>query len=360
MTISKNTYIPSLPLNFNDTRIERVKSHCHLGLWLTENMSWEKHIGETSKKVSPSLNLFKRMSHQIDRKTKLFIYRCYIRPKLEYATCVFGCNLTKGQIDSLEDIQRQALLSAVNAYRHTSHNKLLQESGFEPLMIRRKYFGLCHLYRIIHRQTPDYLTNLLPQYVHERAQYALRNAYDFSIPRVAQNYIRLSFFWSSLHHWNALDLDIRQAPSLNNFKKRLKLLYFHQGIKLYDVLTDRNSVHHARMRMGLSGLNDHRKKYNFISLNNCPLCGKKPENTVHYFLRCPYLAVQRNVLIGDITQLLTARLPDLELYPTTSQGFNALVSIFLYGSSSLSFDENISLFKSIHTFIRNSKRFEIN
>ncbi len=36
------------------------------------------------------------------------------------------------------------------------------------------------------------------------------------------------------------------------------------------------------MRMGLSGLNTHRRKYNFINDNTCALCNTKAENTYHY------------------------------------------------------------------------------
>ncbi len=58
-------------------------------------------------------------------KTKLLLYKTYVRPVLEYATCVFSSHLTAGQEQMLEDVQRQALLACLNAYRHTSHTKLL-------------------------------------------------------------------------------------------------------------------------------------------------------------------------------------------------------------------------------------------
>ncbi len=41
------------------------------------------------------------------------------------------------------------------------------------------------------------------------------------------------------------------------------------------------------MQMGLSGLNVHRRKYNFIIDNTCPLRNMKAENTYHYFLVRP-------------------------------------------------------------------------
>jgi ribonuclease P/MRP protein subunit RPP40 len=282
MIFSKKIIRPRpLPILFNQKEIKMVSSHCHLGVWFTENMSWSKHVHETIKKTSVSLNILKRMPRNINRKTKLSVYKTYIRPKLEYSTFVFNGNLTKDLIDDMENIQRQALLTAVNAYRHTSHEKLLLECGIEPLLIRRRYFGLCHLYKIIHGLSPHYLNTLLPAYVQNTTNYALRNARDFSIPRTNKNYVRLSFFWSTLHNWNALSNDVRQSASLAIFKKQIKEATFYIPNKLFDIFTPKSSVHHARMRMGLSALNAHRRKYNFITYNNCPLCGEKPDDVTH-------------------------------------------------------------------------------
>lgn len=85
------------PLFLNGVQITRVNSHCHLGLWLTENMSWEKHTQEIIKRTSNSVTLLKRMSSKISLKTKLAIDKTYVRPKLEYATCVFSGNMTDDQ-----------------------------------------------------------------------------------------------------------------------------------------------------------------------------------------------------------------------------------------------------------------------
>ena len=361
MIVSKKLIHPPRPqLYLNNVPIKMVKQHCHLGIWFTDNMSWGKHIQELNSNVSKSLNLLKRMSNKIDRKTKLFIYKCYIRPKLEYCTSVYSGNLSKDQIDSLENIQRQALLCAVQGYRHTSHEKLLQESGIEPLSVRRRYFGLCHLYKIIHQLTPNYLTCILPPYVRDTTPYPLRNACDFIIPRTTQNYIKLSFFWNTLYNWNALDITIRESASLNVFKHGLKSLMMSRPNKLFDLSTPKGSVHHSRMRMGLSGLNAHRRKYKFINYNNCPLCGQKPDDTIHFFFKCPYQAMHRNTLVGVLSNILRLHIPNIDQMINTLTNLKLLNSIVLFGSELLSYDDNIVLFKAIHYYIADTKRFDMN
>ncbi len=75
---------------------------------------------------------------------------------LEYATFIFNAHLSKSRVGVLENIKRRALVSSLGAYRHSSHSKLLHESGIKPLAIPRKYFGPCHLYKVIHGPAPEY------------------------------------------------------------------------------------------------------------------------------------------------------------------------------------------------------------
>jgi hypothetical protein len=113
------------------------------------------------------------------------------------------------------------------------------------------------------------------------------------------------------------------------------------------------------MRMGLSRLNAYRNKYNFITYSNCPLCGLKPEDSIHYFLKCPYLAIPRQRLIEALEPLLVPHTPGITLIPTTRQEYKKLNDIFSNGSSELSLDINIEVFRLIHSFIIATKRFDI-
>ena len=118
----------------------------------------------------------------------------------------------------------------------------------------------------------------------------------------------------------------------------------------------KGALNHARLRMGLSALNAHRKKYNFISFNDCPKCGQKPENEVHYLLKCPDLVAHRAVLMGTISPLLERRV-EISLPPITHAEQTKLVSILLYGSPDLSVEDNKVLFESVRAFIEQSNRF---
>jgi hypothetical protein len=212
----------AINLTFGGTPITRVHTHCHLGLDFSDTMSWDSQVNKICTRASQSVNILKRMNKTIDRKTKLFIYKLFIRPKLEYANVVYGKNLSHAQIDSLEKVQRHALLSITRAYQHTSHVKLLHETSIEPLTVRRKYFRLCQLFKMIHKLGPSYLSALMPPQVHEVSRYPLRNSQDYFKPKIRKSFFLNSFLWSAIDDWNRLHLNIRNSTTLRTFKVHLK------------------------------------------------------------------------------------------------------------------------------------------
>ena len=85
------------------------------------------------------------------------------------------------------------------------------------------------------------------------------------------------------------NLNMKNILTLQNFKTRLKLdipkLY-----KPYINGTHKGYVHLRRICMGLSALNEHRKKYNFIHNSMCPNCVNPHEAEKHFFTECPSYA----------------------------------------------------------------------
>ena len=186
MVISKKLTRPKYPdLLLNDQTIERVTSHTHLGLTLTDYLTWGAHIDRICTSAGKSINMLKRLCHKIPRETKVRIYKTFIRPKLEYADAVFDAcsdNFSK----QLESVQRQAALACSRAYRCTSHTALLKELGLEPLATRRKYHKMALLYKMVKKLVPDYLSNLVPAQVSDVVRYNLRHGNNLIPPRISK------------------------------------------------------------------------------------------------------------------------------------------------------------------------------
>ena len=108
------------------------------------------------------------------------------------------------------------------------------------------------------------------------------------------------------------------------------------------------------MRLGLSGLNEHRHRKNFIDNPYCPNCPQIAESNRHYILECPTYAVLRRELIVRI--LDTIPMNDIiKPHFFTETDNEVIIRILINGTKIVKVDK--SLFDSLSSFIIETKRF---
>ena len=222
-----------------------------------------------------------------------------------------------------------------------SGGRLCQYCGEPWRWLKHK---LIQLFKMTHQISPPYLRFILPAAVENR--YNTRNSTSTSLP---VQYTRLSstqnsFVPSSIKAWKNLPVGIRSATSFYIFLK-LHWKYeqkswhmFHPN--MYCFYISRASVHHCRLRLGLSTWNSQRFQYGFISSMSCDSCNNNRED---FF--CPAFAAQRQALIEGLTTLL----------PTAVM--QKLLNILLYSSDNFTEDTNFNIFSLLQAYIRSSKRF---
>ena len=162
------------------------------------------------------------------------------------------------------------------------------------------------------------------------------------IPHCRLETFKQSFFPRIASLWNDLPLYIQFSKSTEEFKRHFKpeqterILLYYYGERW-------PAVHHARMRIGCSKLNDHLcNNLHVIDYSNCQ-CGAEVESTKHYFLVCLIYVNERNRLMHTILNQF-----DIEI----------TVDVLLYGDPLLSLQQNKRVFEAVHKFILDSHRFE--
>ena len=65
--------------------------------------------------------------------------------------------------NKLESVQYKAALAITGAIQGTSRDKLYQELGLESLKSRRWYKRLSCMFKIMKKEAPNYLINLIPK-----------------------------------------------------------------------------------------------------------------------------------------------------------------------------------------------------
>ena len=344
------------PLLLHDTPIQKVVKHKHLGVTMNSKATWSDHIDEVKAKAMRSVGLLRRIQYKAPRACLETLYKSYVRPIIEYGNVVYDGS-PELYLKELEKIQRDAALICTGAYRHTSHDKLLKELGWEPLSLRRKHHRLSIMYKIQNGLAPDYITMLCPHTVNDMSPYQLRNGANLRGMSVRTTSMMKSFFPQTIKDWNNTDISVRSQSSLLSFKQKLKDKAGYRVNKLFSYGGRHCRVNHTRLRLGLSGLNYHRHKVNFIDDSCCPKCGSNIENPIHYFFQCPHYSTQRKRLAVRLADLLAPGVHFSLVLPESKKDMENFLEILLNGSDDLTLTENTLLFQIVQEYIESSRRF---
>ena len=119
----------------------------------------------------------------------------------------------------LESVQYSAALAVSGAWRGTSREKLYTELGWESLSSRRWSRRLTLFYKFVNNLSPEYTVDPIPP-LHQ-SQYCLRDQDVIGRMRARTEKFKFSLYANCLTEWNELSNELRLAPSIVIFKKKL-------------------------------------------------------------------------------------------------------------------------------------------
>ena len=74
---------------FNDTPVACCSTHKHLGMYLDEKLNFGHNVTEKNAKANKGVGVFKKLHNVLPRRALLTIYRCFIRPNLDYGYFIY-------------------------------------------------------------------------------------------------------------------------------------------------------------------------------------------------------------------------------------------------------------------------------
>ena len=323
-------------LHMDNQIIDEVDTHKHIGIYLSSDCSWHKHIDYVKEKAWTRINAMRKFKFELDRKSLETIYLTFIRPILEYGDVVWD-NCTLNEKQELDKIQIEAARIVTGTTKLISIQTLYDEIKWETLETRRNKHKLVLFYKMFNNISPAYLSSLVPPSVSSISTYNLRNAENVqAIDSRTSQYFN-SFLPSVVREWNNLPLQIRSSDSVNSFKSQLNRgasvvpKYYYSGNRKLQIL-------HTRLRTNCSSLSNDLFLKNISETPLC-LCGNV-ENTEHYFMHCRIYEAQR-----------------AELSQTVSQYSPFTLETLLFGNNTLPLNINILIVDAVHTYIKDTKRF---
>lgn len=148
------------PIIINNTTIERVLSSKVLGVIISHDLTWNKHVDYITNKATKRIYMLVRCKRAgVTRKDLRGIYCAIIRPILEYCCVVWHTTLPKYLHDQLESIQRR--VTRLFCGHEMSYSERLHELNLKTLHDRREeicisfYNSMCNpSHRLFHLLPP--------------------------------------------------------------------------------------------------------------------------------------------------------------------------------------------------------------
>lgn len=328
-------------VEMNNTHIDEVQSHKHLGVIIHQSLTWSSHIDEIYIKAMRRLDVIQRMKFKLPRQCLQRYYFSFVLPILEYADILWnGAN--DQDLSKLDRVHLRAMRIVTGATQRCNTQALYDDVCWSTLSHRRLIHRLRLFYKIRNNISPNYLMQLMPQTVYERNPYALRNREDLTPFRTRRQLFYKSFFPQTTRDWNDLPIEIRCAPTIYSFNQLLNLRFPTLKSKLWYGQGDRGlDIIHTRIRMGCSSLKHHLHYNLHVEANPYCTCGRVIETPAHYFLSCNRFANSRLNLLNEISEYTT---------PT--------IEVILFGDPNLTVNDNILIVLAVQNYIKLSKRFK--
>ena len=135
----------------HDQILNRVKSTKYLGVTISSDLNWNKHISNITGKANQALGFVRRNIITRSHTIKTRAYKALVRPRLEYCSSVWDPQ-AKCAIQRLEMVQRRAARFILRRYHNTSSvSDMLDHLQWPTLAQRRCCTRLILLYKVTHQ-----------------------------------------------------------------------------------------------------------------------------------------------------------------------------------------------------------------
>ena len=259
-------------------------------------------------KCSKRIGVIKILSVNLPRDALRRIYKSFIRPHLDYGDIIYDKPDNEFFKNKIENIQYKACIAITGAIQGNITRK--QDKSI-------------------------------------RARASEHNIKRFGTR--TENF-KQSFFLFYVNEWCKLDISLRKAENIKRFKPILKDFFNLKQKSLFAIHDPAGVKLLSRLRLKFSHLKEHKFRHNFKDAPS-PMCdcGSETETTDHFFLRCPFFAINRQKLLNDLLKL------DPSLRNLKDE---FLLDIILYGSDK--YKDTVDKEILLHTisFIKNLKHFE--
>lgn len=204
---------------------DRVRN---LGAIFDRSMDMVAHVDQVTRSVYMNIRLIGKIRHILDTETCKRIVHALVTSRLDFNNALLY-GLPESLLTRLQLAQNAAarMVSGTRKYDHIS--PILNTLHWLPVRQRIKYKILLLVYKVVHTVTPpEYLVTLTSTYAPTRSLRSSTQSSLLDIPRTHKAVGDRAFSASAPRLWNSITDALRQAPTIDSFKKALKTYMFAQ------------------------------------------------------------------------------------------------------------------------------------
>ena len=140
-------------LAINGKTLDRQQEINHLGVWISEDLTWDKHITEICKKAYPRVRILSKLKYVGTTTEDLIeLYCLLIRSLTEYCSSIFHSSISERLSNKLEAIQKTCL-RVILGDMYVSYDAVLEMCALKSLSTRREERSLAFALKCIKHPT---------------------------------------------------------------------------------------------------------------------------------------------------------------------------------------------------------------
>lgn len=161
----------------------------------------------------------------LDQDSTVRLVHAFVTSRLDSCnSLIFG--MSERDIAKIQRVQNIAARLVLRVPRHMHITPVLRELHWLPVRQRLAYKILLLAFKCLNGTGPKFIADLVELYIPSRA---LRSASKRCMKQSMQStksYVARAFSFAAAKLWNHLPVTLRQSPSLNIFKSKLKTYLF--------------------------------------------------------------------------------------------------------------------------------------
>jgi hypothetical protein len=202
----------------HDNHIDpKMQSFKLLGVFLDEHLSLNKHVNQTTAKLSRALYLLKRVKYFVSPGAMRKLYFSLFHSHLLYCINILSCT-SQTNITRILIMQKKAIRTVTNAPYNAHTNPLFLELNVLPFDKLITLNRLLFMHAIAYNYAPKTFDNTWLTNAERNIGHDLRNNDFFVMPQVRIELFRRFPLYALPHEWNILGENIRLQHNRTTFK----------------------------------------------------------------------------------------------------------------------------------------------